>query len=177
MKRSNLKPTFFRLLLYILIFSTGMVHAEGNCPNGYYPIGAAQGQQGPQGCAPIPGYDQQSAQLPSPTGWAPLRESRWGAVATDIAHSSAGASVDKPTKREAEKAALAECKSNGGLACKVELTYENGCVAMSVGNKIHNVTSDATIKIASQSSMETCKSADTNCRIYYTACSLPVLVH
>ena len=39
---------FFIFIIYLTIEN---VHAEGNCPSGYYPVGG----QGVQGCAPIPG--------------------------------------------------------------------------------------------------------------------------
>lgn len=42
---------FFRLVLCaaVVAFSSVDLHAEGNCPPGYYPIGG----QGGAGCAPI----------------------------------------------------------------------------------------------------------------------------
>lgn len=46
---------FFISLISLTLFSltmSGVAHAEGNCPPGYYPVGG----QGVQGCAPIPNY-------------------------------------------------------------------------------------------------------------------------
>jgi len=39
------------LLLLILSLSCTKIFAEGNCPNGYYPVGGGNG--GWQGCAPM----------------------------------------------------------------------------------------------------------------------------
>lgn len=50
------------LILGVFLLPPGAAHAEGGCPDGSYPIGAPAGQQGPQGCAPIPGYQQAPSQ-------------------------------------------------------------------------------------------------------------------
>lgn len=166
-------PKFLCYLLLALMLTTSVkLRAEGNCPPGYHPTGATQGQAGPQGCAPIAGYQQNVGQqvAPQPPRW----ESRWGAVATDVTHGASGASFDEYSQSSAENAALVNCEENGGLSCIVEISYANGCVAMAGGNTGHNEKSGETIEAASASAMATCNSADRNCKIYYTSCSLPV---
>lgn len=169
-----------RFLLFGLLLLLGsVVRAEGNCPPGYYPIGAASGQGGPQGCAPIPGYtnNQQQAQPQPPPPLPPRWVDQWGAIATDFAHSSAGASVNQPNRKAAKQAAIANCQSNGGSACKIETWYSNACAVMVVGDKTHISVSAATIGDATQEGMKTCaKDGDTNCHVYYSACSMPVRI-
>lgn len=141
-------------------------HAEGNCPDGYYPIGAG-GQSGPQGCALIPNYDQTSE---SPTHW----KSNWGAIATDIEAGAFGTSTYAPNRDAAEKLAIMDCKSRGGKSCKIETWFANACVATSIGDKTHSTNVADTKKKAEKNSMKACKEADENCHIYYSDCSPPI---
>lgn len=165
-----------RWLLFALIISLGSaVHAEGECPPGMFPTNP-QGTQGPVGCAPIPGYNnnQQQAQPQSPPAeWV----SRWGAVATDGAKGSLGTSANAPSAKAAELAAMTDCLAKGGLRCKVDISYRNGCAAIAQGDGGYNVESAATVEQAAQSSMKVCsKAGRTNCQIFYTACSLPIRI-
>lgn len=174
-----MKSTFSRLLLLCLLMLVAeFAHAEGNCPDGYYPIGASQGQQGPQGCAPIPDYNQQSVEQLPPIRWESKWESRWGAIATDATKGSLGTATNLPGKQEAERAALSNCASNGGIQCKLQLSYDNECAAMVLGDKVFNVTADATVDKAIKAGLNSCIAAnDHTCRVYYSACSLPVRIH
>lgn len=170
-----MKSTISRLLAFVLLLSaTGLVHAEGGCPAGYYPIGAPQGTQGPQGCAPIPGNNQQQAQpLPPPPIWV----DHWGAIATDGPGGSFGASTDMSTRQSAEEAALADCHSKkGSSTCGVDLYYRNQCAAMVVGHETHNSKAGSTVDLAIQAAMNLCNEVDKSCFVYYTACSLPVRI-
>lgn len=169
-----MKLEFSQLLLFgLLILITGFARAEGGCPPGFQPTGMAPTPQTPVACRPISGYDQQqNQQRPPPPRWV----SKWGAIATDFAHSSAGASIDQPDRGSAEKAAIANCQSNGGSACKVELWYTNECAAMAVGETGHNAKAGLTADLASQAAMKVCNEADSHCFVYYTGCSLPVQV-
>jgi hypothetical protein len=164
------------LLFGLFWLATDACHAEGNCPPGYYPIGAPQGQAGPQGCAPIPGYgsnpQQENTQSPPPPQWA----SRWGAVATDAAKGILGAAANATGKEEAQQTAIADCQANGGTQCILQNTYGNACVAVITGDKVFNVGSSTDLNDAIQSGITQCSSADTNCHVYYSACSLPVQI-
>ncbi|MEP6898065.1 MAG: DUF4189 domain-containing protein [Rhodanobacter sp.] len=160
------------LLFGMLFLLGGIVHAEGNCPPGYYPIGTPPGQGGPQGCAPIPGENNNSQQQvqnrPPPPQWT----SRWGAIATDGEKGSLGTITGAATRSEAEQEAMTDCQSKGGSHCKIDVSYSNGCAAMVVDDDGYNVESDATADKAIQSSMSTCtKAGRTNCHVYYSACS------
>lgn len=169
MSFTSLRWPIFALLLLM----TCWVHAEGNCPPGYYPIGASQGQAGPQGCAPIPGYSQQQRTQPPPP---PIWTDRFGAIATDIPNRSGGVSIDQPNWSSAEQAAIADCHSNGGSNCSIEISYRNGCVALVGGKTGHNAKTGPTIEIATQAAMKVCVEADTNCQVTYAACSPAVRI-
>jgi hypothetical protein len=169
--------TYRWLLFGLLMLLGGVVHAEGNCPPGYYPIGAPPGQGGPQGCAPIPGdnNNQQQAQ-PQPPPPPPQWASQWGAIATDGPGGHLGVATNLSSKSEAEQVAMADCQAKGGTNCKIETWYSNGCAAMVVGDSGHNSNNAATLDEATQLGMKTCSASDTNCHVYYSACSLPVRI-
>jgi hypothetical protein len=158
------------LLFGLLLFVAGFVHAEGVCPPGMFPTNPP-GSQGPVGCAPIPGYNnqQQSRQRP-PQIWV----DRWGAIATDGDGGSFGASTNAPDQESADEAALAECRvKKGSSKCKIEIDYGNQCVAMAAGDIGYNTKAGLTIHLAIQAAMKVCSAATTHCYAYYTACSMP----
>jgi hypothetical protein len=138
-------------------FITSRVHAQ-NCPEGMVP----EGGQGVASCAPAGNSSQ-------PQGhWV----SQWGAVATDMPHHSGGASLNQPTEEQAKQAALDNCAANGGVDCKIAITYANMCVALTAGDTGFNTSRADTIDKAVQMGMKTCKDAgDTNCSARYTSCS------
>jgi hypothetical protein len=150
-----------------LLCVVGTVHAEGGCPPGMIPY---QGTN-TQSCGPIPNSGEQAA----PTG--PKWASRWGAIASDPSTGIMGAVDGRENKREASKDAVSECKSRGGDKCKVSLTYHDQCVVTIVGDTGSNHGHAESIELATQLGMNACaKRGDTDCHIYYQACSLPVRV-
>jgi len=176
--------TQFCLLMFLLSLGI-VVHAEGNCPPGYYPTTPPGAPS--QGCAPIPGYnDQQSSpqqsgppQMASPSPSVPPSrwEDRWGAVAFDEAIAgSMGMVVDMLSQEQAKRAAVADCQAKGGRQCEIELVYSNGCAAVVAGDKLHNASARETINEAIRVGMKRCSAADVHCRVYYTMCSPAVRV-
>lgn len=162
------------LLFLALAFLASYVHAEGNCPPGQYPIGAPQGQAGPQGCAPIPGYDNQ---VHSPTPPPPQWTDRWGAIASYPPSGALGTSSNLPSPQQAKQAAIEDCQAKGASTCKIEISYGNQCVAMIVGHPGYAIATGSTASEAEQKGAEMCSdNGDTNCRVYYSACSLPVRI-
>jgi hypothetical protein len=165
---TSLSRTLVKMLLLLsglLFFS--VVHAEGNCPDGYYPLGTPGG--GWQGCAPLPGNDPAYQHEPQQK-WA----DQWGAIVTYEPGGVLGAAINMPTQEEAKRTAMADCQAKGGGSnCKLEITYYSQCVALVVGDKVYNTTSAATVEKASRSGMERCSEKSTNCHLYYSACSLP----
>lgn len=163
------------LLFGLLMLLVSLVHAEGNCPPGYYPIGAPSGQGGPQGCAPIPG-DSSAQQQAQPQPQQPPQQwaSQWGAIATYEPNGSLGVATHMASKVEAEQSALADCQSKHGSTCKLEVAYSNGCGALVGSNTGYVVTTNATLDEAIHAGMKTCtNSGYANCHVYYSACSLP----
>lgn len=146
------------------------------CPPGYYPTGGEH--VGWHSCAPMDGGIRNDSENNDPTGpqtpeeqW----EERWGAIAT--ANGAMGQAASKKTKQEAEKEALADCKSRAGnQPCKLKVAYYNQCVALSWGNEGNVAARGPYIEEVEQSANKKCSKSFSNCKIYYSACSLPVRV-
>jgi hypothetical protein len=144
------------------------LHAQGNCPPGYYQVGDPN--QGSSGCAPLPGGAQGSVATPLPPRWADA----WGAIASYISKGVIGSSTDLPTRSQAKQAALQDCRAKGGLDCKVEISYANQCAALVVSHASYGVFLEQTLDGVVKKSMTTCSSGgDTTCRVMYSVCSLP----
>ncbi len=167
----NLAPSTW-LLIIVLLFPMKLVHAEGNCPTGYYPIGAPSGQGGPQGCAPVPAYtnNQQQAQPESQPRWS----NRWGAIAVDVKMGILGAAVGMAGQETAKQFAISECQAKGGTQCKLENSYGNACAAMIVGDTSLRINSATTMDEAVALGIKPCAAESKNCHVYYSACSMPV---
>ena len=128
------------------------------------------------GCT-TPNYNNQSAQQqavpqlpPQPTGyWVKT----WGAIAPSPKGGVLGTAVGADSKAEAERLALADCKKKGGQSCQVDLAYHNQCAVMILGQKFISTFGNATIKEASERGLKHCQKNDTNCRVYYSACTEP----
>lgn len=161
----------YRLLFLGLLSLTGNeAIAQTACPPGMTPYGVG-----------VCGYDnsqqqrsptQQQPQPPRPPQqWA----SRWGAIATYEPNGSLGAATNMASKDEAEQSALADCQSKHGSTCKLEVAYSNGCGVLVGSNTGYVVTTNATLDGAIQAGMKTCAdSGYIDCRVYYSACSLPI---
>ncbi|WP_189441119.1 DUF4189 domain-containing protein [Rhodanobacter panaciterrae] len=162
------------LLIGLLLLLGNATHAEDGCPSGLIPASGTNINS----CVPIPpGYygNQQPAQ-PQPST-RPQWADRWGAIATDSMTGSLGAVTGMSSEAVAQQAALSDCTEKGGTRCKPQTSYRNGCAAMVIGDREFNVGSAATMSEAIQSGMKVCTDAgNTSCRVYYSACSLPVRI-
>lgn len=164
------------LSLLGLLLLNGAVYAEGGCPSGMIPYSGTDLNS----CGPIPpGYYGNQKQNPikaqqyPPPQWV----TRWGAIATYEPDGSLGTATNMSSQSQAEQAALADCQSKHESACKVQLSYFNQCAAMVISDKGYNTGSAATVDQAVQAGMRICRdSGDPNCRVYYSACSLPVQI-
>lgn len=165
-----------RILMVISFLSvSGFAWAEGGCPSGMIPY------QGTDitSCGPIPDRyygDSGSAQKPNEPSvrWAKT----WGAITIDGVLGVMGTSTGKMSEREAKKAAMTDCYAKGGGAgCKkTRMTYRNQCAAIASGAESNNVSRADSIEKATALSMKECNASDTNCRIYYSACSEPIRI-
>lgn len=161
------------VVLIVMFLLYASAHAQ-SCPPGYYPTGGAQA--GWHGCAPMDGgignesenHDQEE-QYKTQEVW----EDRWGALAT--ANGAMGQATSKRTQAEAEREAMADCKARAGAQpCKLKTAYYNQCIALSWGNEGNVAARGPELKEVEQRANEICSASYSNCKIYYSACSLPV---
>ena len=163
-RRQAMKGLFLPMLL---LGSASPAFGEGGCPDGQFPS-----QNGPVMMC-VPGSVPGASGSQQPVVWA----DRWGAISADGITGSLGVSVDMPSKRKAERAAMADCRAKGGKKCGVDISYYNQCAAMILGDHRYNTSRAATEEKAIALGMGTCeKEGDTNCRVYYSACSTPVRI-
>jgi hypothetical protein len=148
-----------------LLSCISAAYAEGGCPPGQYP----QQGQGWQTCVPIPGGATGQSNAPAPERWI----DNWQAIATDANKGALGTSVGEPTAAKAESLALGDCRAKGGIACDIQVSYRNGCVAMVVGDKRMATRGAPTKDSAERQALTKCSEEDTNCHVFYSACSLP----
>lgn len=164
------------VLSFLLLFS-GMVHAEGGCPDGYYPVGGPVRQGVPQGCAPIPGYGdgrQQPTQQAAPRSVTPGEQwaDSFGAIAVDMDHGIVGVASTAVTQGAAADKAIADCRTRGGATCKIQAEFRNACGVVIAGDTSFNASSANTLDRAIKLGMDVCtKSGTTNCHVYYSGCS------
>lgn len=157
------------LCFFVLLLAAFATHAQ-DCGG----MASAGGTCVPPDVA-MPSYQQQQAPPRSLGIWV----DQWGAIATSNAAGGVlGTSTNMPSKDAAKQSAMADCQAKGGRSnCELELAYENGCAVLLVGDKFFNASSDATLAKATKLGMKTCmKNGNTNCHVYYSACSLPFLL-
>ena len=140
-------------------------HAEGGCPPGQYP----QSGQGWQTCVPVPGANIASRQ---PQG--PQWTNNWQAIATDTPLGILGTALDRVTSKDAEQAAVADCKARGGRECIAQISVRNSCVAMAVGESTKVIQDGTTKEAAEHTAMTQCGVHNSKCVVYYSACNFAV---
>lgn len=167
--RSNLsckymKALFFHFSVLLFLFVHADVHAEGRCPDGYFPIGG--GSAGWEGCAPMgPEAGAGGSIVPKPK-W----ETRWGAVATT--DGAMGVSESRDSQKSAELQAMSQCQAHSdGKTCQVRIAYYNQCVAVAWGDAGSRMTRSPDLKDAEVTALNNCEKSTTNCDLYYSACS------
>lgn len=150
--------------------AVGNASAEQGCGNGYVPVATPGGVQ----CNPAPGlYRGAGSSSASLARW----ESRWGAIAMDNASGKTGIAGSKSNRREAERAALAQCKDKGGANCEVKLYYSNQCGALAWGGDRMATARGVTLEEASRFAIGQCeKETGDKCEIFFSDCSLPEMV-
>lgn len=119
----------------------------------------------------MPGYQQrpQSTQA-LPQVWV----NYWGAMVSDDSKGALGVASDKQSEAKAWQAAKQDCLAKGGLNCTKLISYENECIAMAFGEKTYSFATGKTEEDASRKANGKCVAhGNLNCRIYYSACSLP----
>jgi hypothetical protein len=115
----------------------------------------------------------------SPHSAAPVLhwESRWGAIATDAPHGIISPIKDQLSRGDAERASLSDCKAKGGVDCKLQVSYSNGCGALAYSGNTFAVEDGSTAEEASKKAIRSCSSSGKTCEVYVTSCSPAALVH
>lgn len=153
------------LIVPLLIAAATVTHAEGGCPQGEYP----QSGNGWRTCVPIPGA-QSNARATPKVHWV----DRYNAIASDLPMGILGTSVDQVSNGAAVTAAISDCEAKGGKQCRLDLAVRNGCIAMVVGDERRIVDMGDTQDDAEKIALRKCGKEDTNCVVYYSACSPPI---
>ena len=119
--------------------------------------------------APIPRHQPQQPRAV----WA----DRWGAIAIDSDTPSVGVSENQTSKSTASAESLQRCTSKSkSQHCEVEESYYNQCAALAWGTKYFGHARAETIAQAQNLAMQSCKVGAPDCKVVYSACSLPVRV-
>lgn len=148
------------------------VRAENGCPAGYTP--AKTPIESMSDCTAIHDYGQTDEPEPPPAP-EPQWISRWGAIAIGSTASGGGVgtTTDQRSRRKAESVAIKQCRdTGGGKECKV-FSYYDQCAVVAWGTRSYVIRSAASIERASQVALDQCKAKTDDCRIFYSACSLP----
>lgn len=132
---------------------------------------------GNPGCIPpdqsnSPYYQENSSQQQMRMSQ-PIWADRWGAIAIDSETGGAGTVAGRASKADAIQAATSDCMKHGATHCKIELAYYNQCAAIAWGSTHHGVAGEANESLAQSSAMKYCRDGATDCKVVYSACSLP----
>lgn len=159
---------YLNLIFVVLLAMSGDVFAEGGCPDGTYPANPPATNV----CYPFP--DSENNTQPQ-ARWA----TRWGAIAFDGSKGILGAATGAKSKKHANKAAVAQCRANGGGEnCKKSpFIYNNQCAAVAWGDATYRGGGRPTLEEAKKDALQSCSNATTSCKIVYAACSLAERVY
>jgi Domain of unknown function (DUF4189) len=156
------------LLAATSCFMTAPASAENGCPNGYAPWKIPVDSW--SDCMPIPDYQSDAVERLQGPAW----ETNWGAVA--IGGGGWGVSVNMRSEAQAKNAAVGQCRKTAdkkNSKCAT-LTYYNQCIAIAWGTTGYAVHTAEDEQTAASLAMKQCKDdARENCKIFYSACSLP----
>jgi hypothetical protein len=159
--------------LILLLACSRPVFAEGRCPPGYFPtnnpdfVGCAPNN------APTLGGSNSASSLPPDPG--PQWDGRWGAIAIDEAEGVFGAVDGQADMRKAKKAAIKQCRKNGGSKCKIKLEYHNQCGTLAWGADKYVTYGGPLPDEIVKRGIELCNGITSNCHISYLGCSYPEL--
>lgn len=113
---------------------------------------------------------------PPKTSPGPQWAVQWGAIA--YGGGGFGAAKQMSSVGEAKNSALRACRDSGaGGHCKVGLAYSDQCVAYATGDDYSvGIARSPMPEEAYSMAMASCAESTTNCKVTYSACSLPVRI-
>lgn len=170
---------YLRWLFLATMVLASPAYAENGCPAGYEPWKIPV--ENFNDCVAIPDYGQEPQRVSPRSVGSPEPRwlSRWGAIATgsSVNGTVMGTAHDAKTQRIAEKAAMKECRAQGGgKTCAVEISYRDQCAVMVWGDG-HSFSARAeTIERASTLGLSACERKTKNCKVYFSNCSYPTLI-
>lgn len=167
----GIQRTLFLCLLLIAGVLSFTAFAEGNCPQGMYPIGG----QGVQGCAPIP-VNGSGSQYDNRPNWVQTV----AGVAMD-ARGDTFISNSMRSRGKAKRAAIKECREFGKGECTLVTLFQAQCVAVAHAG-LDNGTTSVVAAMSEQGAvivaLQQCagkagwkKVPQDQCRIAKTACT------
>jgi len=154
--------TLFRVFALLLMSAGAM--AQTACPQG---VAAGSAQCGPSSIVNPMSSDAGPPAAPE-IQWA----DSWGAIAIDDTKGEAGIVTDRPSKRKAKKAAMAECRRRGGENCSISRVYVNQCAAVVANDKMSSSVNAPSIDEAIAIGMQRCGETGLGCHVYWSGCSL-----
>ena len=157
------------LLSVLLLFNVSVFAEGGNCPAGYFPTGGAAA--GVYGCAPMNNLSNGGHQQPADPG--PRWQTRWGAIAIDGQNSKFAGIDGFTTSSKARKAAIKQCRANGGKKCKILIDYYNQCGSLAWGQQGAIASIGPIVEDVMKESVAACSKNTSGCSVYYTGCSYP----
>jgi Domain of unknown function (DUF4189) len=161
-----MRPYVLLIATLMLLGSSGMLFAQ--CAPGI-PGG------GNPSCVPPDVFYNSLPPGSPPPDLGPQWSTRWGAVAAG--GNTLGVSANSTSKRKAVKAALSDCKKNGGGRCTVLISYYDQCVAAAWGDgAASSIARGPVFDEAIATALDSCSKRGPNCKIYYSGCSYPVRI-
>ncbi len=154
------------IVLASLVYGSA-AHAEGGCPDGYYPLAG--------GCAPIPGSGQ-SAPNPSPGPRVPRYIDNYISVAWHPKANDVWATWNHRTKAKSTQTALDACTKSMGEGCTTAVNAWNGSVAIARGQD--NIPWQAwgeTPESARQKVLNACEEKIQGCQILHVFTAEPLV--
>lgn len=154
-------------VLTILLF-VNVAGAQTACPYGATP--------GSVVCGPMP--DSGASVPPPPPVPSGEWESKFGAIAIDLAANAVGTSDSHASRLKAEEAALLGCRIEGGVNCDLVAWAENQCLALAWprgdGGGFAGTGRGKTQSQAEKKSLSNCKAHDGKCEVLWSKCNEPV---
>lgn len=159
-----------RTLIFILTYTLAQ-SALAQCATG---VNAGGGACIPPDAPSMPNYDQSTS--PSRTTKQAAWLDQWGAIVFGIDQTAEGSVTGAASKNQAIESATKICHAKGAKECHLEIVYVNQCAAVAWGDTSSSTTRAPDTGTAKILAMKDCNKSTSNCRIVYTACSLPVRI-